>query len=160
MMLKTSLSGLMMLGLALSLAGCATLDPARLGLGLAGSQATAPTPPRGPMVAVEFHAADTKAIDVVPLPLTPNMTVQEALDQARASKRFRRLGIDLMRNANQTGEPHKMAIAWDNGKKRVAFSTNYALHPNDRIMVTENTDTALDDMVAKIMGNPKKKKRQ
>ncbi len=158
MLRNVSLSSLLLLCIAFSLTGCTTLDPSRM-TGMFGTAAKEPPPPQpsGPTIVVEFHSPESSKVEVKKLPLTDGMTIQDAVDQLRAGKHFRRCHIDLMRTAPQSTEPHKMEIAWDNGKHRVAFSTNYALYPNDRIMIIEDTETVLDDMVNTLMGNKKKR---
>lgn len=140
--------------------GCTTMDLTRLTEG--GAFGTKPpqnaaVAPGSPMVAVEFHSASSK-VQVVNVPLEEGMTVQDLVAKTKAGKHFRRVDIDLMRVHQQSGEPHKMTIAYDNGKDRVSHSTNYALYPNDRLKVVQNPDTALDDMVNAVMGTKKKKR--
>lgn len=140
--------------------GCVSLDLSGLTEGGAfGAKPPKPTvPPGGPMVTVEFHSAGASKVKAVQLPLEPGMTVQDAVDKAKAGKHFRRVTIDLMRTHAQSGEPHKMQIAFDDAKDQVAHSTNYSLHPNDRLMVTENTNTVIDDMLSSFLGRSTKKR--
>jgi hypothetical protein len=112
-----------------------------------------------PQVAVEFQSASGK-VKRVPVPLEAGMAAQDAIDKTKAGKHFGRCDIDLVRPGTLSPEPVKMPLAWDNDRKRVAHSTNYALHPGDRIVVRENTSSALDDMLAKVMGQKKAKTRR
>jgi hypothetical protein len=103
--------------------------------------------------AIEYRPHGGK-IKRVEFPLEPDMTVQDAVDQHKIGRYFRRESIDVMRPIPESREPLKMAIAWNGGKSRVAHSTNYALHPRDTILVTEDTTTVIDDMLESI--NPAK----
>jgi hypothetical protein len=132
--------------------GCATLHLP--GLSMPGQSETSPLPtaatqyPPPPMVALEFHPMHGKS-QVEEIPLEPGMTISDAFDKTKAGKRFRRLVVDLQRTHG--GTTHKMPINFDNGKDRVSHSTNYALHPHDRIIIREDPSTALDDLMNKFL---------
>ena len=70
----------------------------------------------------------------------------------RRFERFRRIKLQLVRAAPRGRSIHKLDVAWDRGKKRVPPSHDYAIHPNDRLMVIEDTSTVIDDMLARLTG--------
>ncbi|HTN74014.1 MAG TPA: hypothetical protein VL096_02160 [Pirellulaceae bacterium] len=147
-----------MLLVALASSGCATFDASRFSL--LGSAPQRPTiAPGSPTIRVEFQSASKETVQVAELPLEPGMTVQDAIDKTKAGKRFRRMSIDLMRVHAESGEPHKMAIAFDDAKNRASHSTNYALYAKDRLVVTENNETVIDDMLKSLLGSARQKKR-
>jgi hypothetical protein len=80
------------------------------------------------------------------MPLNDVTYVQQALDQTKALKKFRRVRLELYRELPQGGG-HKIPVQYDRGKKRIDPATDYAIHPHDRIVVTEDTSTVLDDML-------------
>lgn len=113
--------------------------------------------PPVPMIAVECHSASGK-VKVEELPLEEGMTVSEALEKTKANKRFRRAFVDVQRTHN--GNTHKMPIDFNNGNNRVSHSTDYALHPRDRVMVREDSSTIVDDLMQKVLGTSPKRPRR
>lgn len=113
--------------------------------------------PPVPMVAVECHGSNGK-VKVEEVPLEEGMTVGDALEKTKANKRFRRATVDVQRTHN--GNTHKMPIDFNNGNHRVSHSTDYALHPRDRILVTEDNSTIVDDLMQKLMGTSSKRPRR
>jgi protein involved in polysaccharide export with SLBB domain len=97
-------------------------------------------------------------VKVEELPLEEGMTVGDALEKAKANKRFRRATVDIQRTHN--GITHKMPVDFSNGNHRVSHSTNYALHPRDRVLVTEDTSTIVDDLMQKVLGTSPKRSRR
>ena len=134
--------------------GCTTFGTWNSNKPLADAAAEFPPPAT---VAVELHPHNSspKSIDV---PLEEGMTVQDALKKTGAHRKYRRAYIDLKRTPK--GEvPHTMGIEFKDGQ--VGHSSNYDLHPNDRIIVTQDTRTFIDDTIAKYIpsAGAKKKKR-
>lgn len=138
-----------------ALCGCTSLTSWTLPGGEAVAPAAAAFPPPA-MIAIEYHP-DGGKVKVVDVPLEPGMTIQDALEKTGAHKKFRRSFIDLQRTP-KGGLPHKMAIEFKSGQ--ISHASNYDLHPNDRIIVTEDTSTIVDDMIAKYLGGPGPKKKR
>jgi hypothetical protein len=113
-------------------------------------------PAAPPTITIEFHPASGK-VKAQQVPLAPGMSAQDAIDQTKAGKHFHRSKLDLVRKSELAGDLHKMPLAWDNGKRRVAHSTNYDLHAGDRLMIREDTSNALDDLLAKLTGDRPKR---
>jgi len=118
--------------------------------------ATQPGYPPPEMFVIEYHG-DGKKVKQVEMPLEPGMTVDDALAKSKANRRYRRTFVDIRRIA-PGGLPHKMPIDFDNGQNRVSHSTNYALHPGDHVIVTEDSSTFVDDIGQKYLGLSKKKR--
>ena len=89
--------------------------------------------------------------EAVQVPLSEGATVQTVLDQSKAMKRFRRMNVYVLRKPAMDGksprEPQKMSVEFKRSGRQVEFDHDYALHPNDRIVVEENTSSMVDDMV-------------
>lgn len=101
--------------------------------------------PNGQKYYVEFRGDGQKPI-LVPYPLADAMVIQQALDRSNAFKKYRRAKIELYRQL-PGGGGHKLPIEYDRGQRKIPPACDYALHPNDRIVVTEDTSTVLDDML-------------
>ena len=107
----------------------------------------------GPKYFIEFRD-DGRKPKLIPIPLASVTYVQQALEQSGAFKRYRRAKIELYRQLPQGGG-HKLPIEYDRGERRVPSGSDYALHPNDRIVITEDTSTIVDDML-ETLGGPAK----
>lgn len=79
------------------------------------------------------------------------ITVQQALVESGANKKFKRCNIEIMRQL-PGGVNHRMVVDYDRSTKRVSPEFDYNLQANDRILIKEDTTTALDDMFNKAMG--------
>jgi hypothetical protein len=94
--------------------------------------------------------------EVVEVPLEENATVQTALDHVRADKRFRRMKIHVLRRAATSGrgpgQLQKMNVEYDTRRDAVVVEYDYALHPNDRIIIEEDPSTVVDDMLRGVAG--------
>jgi hypothetical protein len=106
-------------------------------------------------IAVEFHPTGAKP-EVEEIPFTPGMVVSDAITQTNAHKRFKRIWVDVKRNS--PAGPHKMAIEWDRAHKRVSYASDYALHPNDRVIITQDSSNMLDDFMSTMLKTSPKRK--
>jgi hypothetical protein len=93
---------------------------------------------------------------VMQVPITEGDTVQTALDHTKVTRRFRRMNIHVLRSprgqAASPAQVQKMQVEFDRKHREVKVEYDYALYPNDRIVVEEDTSTALNDMVEKLAG--------
>jgi hypothetical protein len=92
--------------------------------------------------------------------LTGPLTVQQALTETEALKKYRRSTIELVRPL-ANGAVHRMAVEYDRSAKMVAPEFDYSLQPGDRIIVKEDTSTIVDDMLDQTLGqyNPRANKK-
>lgn len=101
-----------------------------------------------PQFYVELRA-DGRSPKLMQFPATDGMLVQQALEQSGAVKKFRRMKLELYRKL-PSGGGHKMDIHFDHTKDRVPPGEDYAIHPGDRLVATEDTSTVLDDMLGSL----------
>ncbi len=94
--------------------------------------------------------------DVVQVPLTGGATVQTALDQSKATRKFRRMEIYVLRKppsrGNRPSQVQKMNVEFNRKRRRVDAEYDYALYPNDRVVVQEDMTTIIDDTVEAVAG--------
>jgi hypothetical protein len=134
--------------------GCHTLDTGVAELfgesDAPAARAAAAADPESPHFFVEFRQEGRKPA-LVALPLEEPFYVQQALEKTGAVKKFRRMKIDVYRQLPQGGG-HRIPVAYDRGRRRVAQGADYAVHHKDRIVVTEDTSNVLDDILESISG--------
>ncbi len=78
------------------------------------------------------------------------ITIQEALDLSNASKLVRAPEVDVYRQL-PNGGTLKLPVEF-NKKKRVKYEQDYALHPNDRIIVRSKPQSPLDKIANSVFG--------
>jgi hypothetical protein len=74
------------------------------------------------------------------------MHVQTALEQCGIAKKWPRMDVELHRPL-PSGGYHRMRLEFDTQEHRVPPESDYALLPGDRIVVTQDTETVLDDFI-------------
>jgi hypothetical protein len=97
-----------------------------------------------PSVKLEIRAAG-KSPEFREIPLREGMCIQDALIETQLTRRFGRMNLELMRR-NAQGLA-KMDSRYEHKRNRVNPMYDYALHPGDHLVVTEDTTTVLDDML-------------
>jgi len=138
-------------------AGCTTLSANLSDLGLGPRPSQAGSTPFDPSMVSPPPVTDqpTIVMEVIPaggspkraqLPLEGPLTIQEALMKAGVTREFRRMNIVLYRMLPD-GTNHKLDIEFDRRSRRVADAYDYALRPQDRLVVTQDTSTTFDDML-------------
>lgn len=68
--------------------------------------------------------------------IAPGGTVQSALEESGAVKKFRSMSVSVMRKVEGEYKPLKMACEYDSTIRSVIPETDYALRHGDRIVVT------------------------
>ena len=132
-------------GLFSSLSGCSTLS------GLNDSSQNPIAASSAGTYQVEFSGGFAKS-SVYQGTLDEPHTVQTALERSGAIKKFRDMDITVLRIVEETGRGLKMPIRYDAGKKSVSPEQDYALFPNDRILVESVSNSMLDKMVDSVGG--------
>ena len=73
--------------------------------------------------------------------------MQTALERSGAVEEYRAMEITLMRVVKENGQPLKLPVIYRGSKKTVRPEQDYALHPNDVIVVTAKSNNPLDKFV-------------
>jgi hypothetical protein len=139
-----------MLAIASGLVGCSVFqEQISPKLTAEVTPAAAPNAPPEAKYVVEIRPEKDKP-QAVERPLVGEMHVQMALEQTGASKRFKRMEIELVRPL-PSGGWHKMTLEYDRQERRVPPQFDYSLLPGDRIIVKEDTTSILDDFMARTL---------
>ena len=133
--------------------GCSMLQPQaspKLTAEVAPAAGQAAAATGGNTYTVEVRKADGRA-SLKQQELTGPLHVQEALINTKANKQFRRFKLALSRPLPD-GRIHNMEMQYDRAAKRVELEYDYALLPGDRLIVTEDPITMLDEAMDAFTG--------
>ncbi len=133
--------------IALLAGGCASLPS-----GIADHRLPSESKPgTGPVqnVVVEFHTG--KKPQIIAVPWNPNMRIDDALRLSRATRKFPRMQVTLVRQA-PNGAVQKMESRFHAATRRVLPEYDYALYPGDRVVVRRDPYGMLDKMVEDTLG--------
>jgi len=134
--------------------GCSSL-PSGAGLPLLGASskkaASEEATPQA-MCTVEMHGSG-KRPKAVQVPITPNTHVQDVLVASKAAKRYSNPDVVLVRRVENGSQRNlKLACRFDRKEDRIAWDTDYAVHPGDRIMVREDSGNPMGTMLNSVTG--------
>ena len=141
------------LSVALALAtsaGCSTVDQGLLSLMGPLDENPAVTvqpsiPPDVPAFTVEVREANESPAQQS-VALDRVVHIQDALVKSGAIDKFRRMDVELYRPLPK-GPYHRFEVRYDRKSQRVDPAFDYALQPADRLVITEDTSTIIDDML-------------
>ena len=140
--LSSTICGLFCVGLVIAASGCSTLN---FGASQAAVTPTVSPDSRGAYL-VQMSGGFSKASSYKG-DLDGPITVQTALERSGAIEKFRSMDVALFRIVEETGHPLRLSVPYSPRKKSVMPENDYALHPNDRIIVESKTNNALDKLV-------------
>ena len=102
-------------------------------------------PPDVPAFTVEVReAGESPAQQAVALDRVVH--IQDAMVKSGVIDKFNRMDVALYR-ALPNGRYHRLEVRYNRRGQRVDPAFDYALQPGDRLVVTEDTSTVLDDML-------------
>lgn len=84
--------------------------------------------------------------------LDANKTVQTALEESDTLNKFARMEITLAREVPGSAGRHKMPVGFDAQNRLVIITQDYALHPNDVVVIRKDTTGILDSFIGKYTG--------
>lgn len=143
------------------LSGCTTMfgglaAPRGEALNVAAAAGEAATPPATVQVVLKSTSGKTKQTT---LPLTAGMSVQTALEQTGAIRKFTDMDIKVYRITPQSkGAVVPLQAEYDPAKNRVPILHDMALHPGDKVLVSENENSQIDLMIGKLTGHGKQRR--
>jgi len=84
--------------------------------------------------------------------LRRGMLVEHVLIDSGAIKKFGKMDVAIKRMIPGKGLRHRLDVEFDSAKKKVKEEENYAIHPNDIIIVTPDNSTQLDKVIDSLSG--------
>ena len=137
------------IGLLSGANGCSSLTP-KTSIPFVGQEDTGAAVAPQAMCWVEMRPTSGKA-KRVELPVTQGMRIEQVLDESKVS--FRRMDVFILRQSPDNPDQHvKLEIRFDRDSGQVKWDTDYAIHPNDRIVVKEETLTVFDEAYNSLLG--------
>jgi hypothetical protein len=127
------------------LSGCSTLS------NLNGPSQTPIAAPSAGTYQVELSGGFSKE-SVYKGTLDGPITVQTALERSGAIKKFRDMDVTILRVVEESGRGLRMPIEYLPGKKWVSPENDYAILPNDRILVESVSNNLIDIVVDSVTG--------
>ena len=92
----------------------------------------------------------SKTVDV---PLTEDMRVTEVLKASKASRKYPRADVHIWRKSPMKAhEMVKLDVRFDGESGKVKYDTDYAIHPNDRVVVVEQPFSIFDEAYNSLLG--------
>lgn len=158
--IASSLGLCCVVGVALCSLGCTSMGKpnysaldtqiTKPGMAEAGKQAGDDAKPDSQTFYLEFRGDKKKPI-MAKGTLTGPTTIQQAMQKANAFKKYRRLTAEIQR-ALPNGSTHVLPCEFDLATRRINPQFDYAILPGDKIVVSEDTSTMIDDMFAASLG--------
>lgn len=84
--------------------------------------------------------------------LRQGMLVEHVLIDSGALKKFGKMDIVLKRVIPGKQGRHRLDVDFDSAKKKVKEEQNYAIHPNDIIIISPDNSTQLDKVIDSLSG--------
>lgn len=84
------------------------------------------------------------------IPLKETVFVQDAIDASGVKDDMGRMKVLLVRQLPNTHEALKLQSKYDARKKMVAITENYQVKPGDKLYLSEDPTTPMDDIVNSI----------
>ena len=100
------------------------------------------------MITVEIYGYDSNP-QRVQVPIQPGMRISHAIKSTGVADEFNRMDITLVRIPPGSQMPHRMDVKFDTAKRSVEPVLDYALQPNDRLVIEQDTSTILDDLLSR-----------
>ena len=84
-------------------------------------------------------------------PLAGHVTVQQALEQAGLTKKLATCDLTLIRTVPGTQRRHKMKLDYVQRGRQVSPEHNYALHPNDHLVIAHASQNPIEAMLPGVL---------
>lgn len=99
-------------------------------------------------VVIDSQWGDPQRLEI---PITERMTVQDVLAEADAIRRFGKIEVEVHRVSRQSRRMMKLPVNYETRERRVSYEQNYAILPNDRIVVRHAESSPLDSILGGMM---------
>jgi hypothetical protein len=108
-----------------------------------GAQRALPPNDGKPSVVLEVRNGK-RHLERIPLPPDKPMFLQDIVDDAKLVDKIGKIEVTILRPTGAASPPIRMDADFDSETKRVVIGQNYAVQPNDTIIVSKDTRSWLD----------------
>ena len=81
------------------------------------------------------------------MPWKDGMFLQDVIDGTRVRRRFNHMLVEIKRPRKDGVQTIPLKAKYEFRNKRLSNETNYAVHPGDFVMITDDSKSALDQLV-------------
>lgn len=110
-------------------------------------QQVADIEPGAPQYVVRLEGQGWSKSETKKGPITKGMTIDDVLVATRAKQKFRHMEIKIIRKVASTGQVLKMPVDFKASNRTVKSQQNYAIHPNDQILIRQVVTSPLDKFI-------------
>ncbi len=103
-----------------------------------------------PRVVLEIRS-DERHLESIPLPPDGVMFIEDVVQQAKLHETFGQLSISIMRPNGPDAPPVRLDVRTNDKGKATNVGQNYALRPDDHIIVLHDERTHLERFIEKTM---------
>jgi hypothetical protein len=109
-----------------------------------GAQRALPPSDGKPTVVLEVRNGK-RHLERIPLPPDKPTFLQDIVDDAKLVSKIGRIEVTILRPTGSNSPPIRMDSDFDPETKRLVIGQNYAVQPNDTIIVSKDTRSWLDN---------------
>ncbi len=110
-----------------------------------GAQQVMPSGDGKPAVVLEVRNGK-RHLERIPLPAEKATLVQDIVDDAKLVERLGKIQVTILRPTGTSSPPIRMVCDFDSETKRIVVGQNYAVQPNDQIVISKDTSSWLDNL--------------
>lgn len=101
-----------------------------------------------PRIVLEVRGEE-KHLESIPLPLDRPMFIEDLVQEAKLNERFGNINVSIMRPTESGAPPVRLETQINDDGKATNIGNNYALLPNDHIIVISDQRTSLEKFISK-----------
>ena len=96
---------------------------------------------------------DSKHLESIPLPTDRSLFIEDLVQEAQLHERLGQVHISIMRAVGSDNPPVRLDSQTDDNGKVIKVGNNYALLPNDHVIVWSDQRSALEKFIDKRFKN-------
>lgn len=101
---------------------------------------------------MEVRDGKEKHLESIPLPMDRGMTVEDLVQQAELHDKLGKVHVSIMRPVSPEQPPVRLDVPFDSKGRAKSVGQNYALLPNDHLIVVSDNRSGLERLVDKQLG--------
>jgi hypothetical protein len=102
-----------------------------------------------PRIVLEVRGGEQKHLESIPVPMDRPLFIEELVQQAKLHERFGNMNVSIMRPTESGAPPVRLETEIRDNGKASNIGSNYALLPNDHIIVVSDQRSSLEKFIDK-----------